>query len=151
MSLTVVPCFLDEANAFVKQHHRHHQPMIHHVFSLAVADDEGKVVGVLIADRPSARHYADGWTLEVRRTCTDGYRNANSMMYRAAIRAAWALGYRRLITYTLEGESGSSLRGAGMKEVATRKPKPNGWNVPSRPRVVHEHDQYAKTLWEITA
>jgi hypothetical protein len=149
MSLRIVPCFLDEANAFVKKHHRHHRGMIHHVFSVAVADGD-TVVGVLIADRPSARHYADGFTLEVRRTCTDGYRNANSMLYRAAIRAAWALGYVRLITYTLEGESGASLRGAGMKEVATRQPRPGGWNRTSRPRVVSEHDQYAKTLWEVT-
>jgi L-amino acid N-acyltransferase YncA len=151
MTLHVVPCFLDEANEFVKRHHRHHQPLAIHVFSLAVATDEGEVVGVLIAARPAARHYVDGFTLEVARSCTDGYRNANSMLYRAAIRAAWALGYRRLITYTLEGESGASLRAVGMKVVAQRAPRPNGWNRAGRPRVVREHDALAKTLWEITA
>jgi hypothetical protein len=148
MSLRVVPCFLDEANAFVKKHHRHHSGLRFHVFSLAVADGD-EVVGVLIADRPSARHYVDGFTLEVRRTCTNGYRNANSMLYRAAIRAAWALGYTRLITYTLDGESGASLRGAGMIEVATRAPSPKGWDRPSRPRVVRDHDILSKTLWEV--
>ena len=148
--LRVVPCFLDEANAFIKEHHRHHQPIGFHVFSVAVAAGD-EVVGVLVANRPTARHYVDGFTLEVSRSCTNGYRNANSMLYRAAIKAAWALGYTRLITYTLEGESGASLRGAGMREVATRRASPKGWNRTSRPRVVREHDQYAKTLWEVTA
>lgn len=148
--LRVVPCFLDEANDFVERLHRHMGRMPHHVFSVAVAAGD-EVVGVAIVDRPSARHYADGFTLEVRRTCTNGHRNANSMLYRAAIRAAWALGYTRLITYTLEGESGASLRGAGMREVATRSRRPGGWDTPSRPRAKHDHDQYAKTLWEVTA
>lgn len=72
--------------------------------------------------RPVARHYDDGWTAEVNRSCVlDGVPNANSMLYGAAWRAAKAMGYRRLITYTQDGESGASLRGAGWRVVAERK------------------------------
>ncbi len=49
-------------------------------------------------------------TLEVNRCCTDGARNACSMLYGAACRAAKALGYRRIITYTKKSEPGISLK-----------------------------------------
>jgi hypothetical protein len=97
--------------------------------------------------RPVARHYDDGLTLEVNRTATDGSRNANSMLYGAAWRATKALGYGRLITYTQEGESGSSLRAAGWKVVGERKAR-SGWNVPSRPRLDRGTDGVQRTLWE---
>jgi hypothetical protein len=71
MSLTLTPITLAEANAFVKQYHRHHQPVPGCKFCLAVSDDD-KVVGVAIVGRPVSRHMDDGWTLEVNRTCTDG-------------------------------------------------------------------------------
>lgn len=77
--------------------------------------------------RPVARAYDDGWTAEVNRSCVlESARNANSMLYGAAWRAAKAMGYRRLITYTQEGESGASLRGAGWVEVASR-PARKSW------------------------
>jgi hypothetical protein len=53
--LTVVPCNLDEAKAFVAQHHRHHRPPVGHKFSLAVADEAGNVRAVCIVGRPVAR------------------------------------------------------------------------------------------------
>ena len=55
----------------------------------------------------------DGWTLEVNRLCTTGEKNACSILYAASARAAKAMGYRKIITYTLDSESGSSLRAAG--------------------------------------
>jgi hypothetical protein len=84
-----------------------------------------QLVGVATVGRPVARQYDDGYTLEVNRTCTDGTPNANSMLYGAAWRAAKALGYRRLITYTQDGESGTSLRAAGWRVVAERAPRPS--------------------------
>lgn len=97
--------------------------------------------------RPVARHFDDGMTLEVNRTATDGTPNANSMLYGAAWRAAKALGYCRLITYTMEGESGSSMRAAGWRVVASR-PARVGWTRPSRPREDRGVDGIARTLWE---
>jgi hypothetical protein len=112
MALTIVPISLADANRFVAKYHRHHQPVVGHKFSIAVSDGE-KIVGVAIVGRPIARHSDDGWTLEVNRTCTDGTRNANSILYGAARRAAEALGYRLILTYTLPSESGSSLKAVG--------------------------------------
>nr|WP_236652145.1 XF1762 family protein [Streptacidiphilus neutrinimicus] len=97
--------------------------------------------------RPVARHLDDGQTLEVTRTCSDGVRNANSLLLGAAWRAARALGYTRLVTYTQAEESGASLRAAGWRVVARRPPRP-GWHTPSRPREVSGSEHVARTLWE---
>lgn len=102
-------------------------------------------MGVLVAGRPVARHYDDGFTLEVTRTATNGHPNANSMLYGAAARAAFALGYDRIITYTQEGESGASLRAAGWRVLAQRSPR-KGWDTPSRPRG-NRNDNIQRTLW----
>ena len=90
--LDICPVSLKEANAFVAEHHRHHKPVVGHKFSIACTDGE-KIVGVAIVGRPVARYLDDGWTLEVNRCCTDGTRNACSMLYAAAWRAARAMGY----------------------------------------------------------
>lgn len=112
--LEVCPVSLKEANAFVAEHHRHHKPVVGHKFSVGCTDGEN-IVGVAIVGRPVARYLDDGWTLEVNRLCTDGTRNACSMLYAAAWRAARAMGYRKLITYILDTEPGTSLRAAGWK------------------------------------
>lgn len=147
MTLRIVPTTLEEANAFVALHHRHHDPVVGHKFSIAAAADS-KVVGVVIVGRPVARRLDNGWTLEVNRLCTDGTRNACSMLYRAAWRAASAMGYTRLITYTLPEEGGASLRGAGWKCLGDRGG--GNWNVPSRPRIDTDTVlQGQKLLWEM--
>jgi hypothetical protein len=94
-SLQVVPVTIEEANEFVRRFHRHHQPPQGYKFAVAVAN--GQIVGVAIVGRPIARHNDDGFTLEITRTCTDGTKNANSMLYGACWRAARALGYRQMI------------------------------------------------------
>jgi hypothetical protein len=53
-----------------------------------------------------------------------GVRNANSMLLGAAWRAARAMGYRTLTTYTQHGESGASLRAVGFTRVAELSPRP---------------------------
>lgn len=142
--MNIVPVSLAEANAFVARFHRHHQPVVGHKFSIAVAAD-GEVVGVAIVSRPTARMSSDGWTLEVTRLCTDGTRNACSALYAACWRAVKALGYRRLITYTLDSEPGDSLRGAGWRLIGERGG--GSWSCPSRPRV-DKHPLQGKLLWE---
>ncbi len=118
--MQIVPIHHSEANALVAKHHRHHKPTPGHKFSVAVADELGQVRGVAIVGRPVARNLDDGWVLEVNRCCTDGTRNACSMLYQAAWRVAKAMGYRKLITYTIPKEGGASLRGAGWKCLGER-------------------------------
>lgn len=147
MSLYLTPVSFADACMFVTVHHRHHQRPVGHKFSIGVATD-GRLVGVAIVGRPVSRVIqAEGDTLEVIRTATDGTRNANSMLYGAAWRATQALGYRRLITYTQEGESGSSLRAAGFRVIGQR-PKRKGWDTPSRARISKGNDGVQRTLWE---
>ncbi len=110
--IRLVPTTLREANAFVKAHHRHHKPVTGHKFSIG-CEVEGRLVGVVIAGRPVSRYLDDGLTLEVNRLCTTGEKNACSMLYAAAARAAKAMGYRKIITYTLDNEPGTSPRAAG--------------------------------------
>lgn len=145
--LTIVPVALDEAQAFVAQHHRHSQPPVGHKFSLAAAVGE-QIVGVAIVGRPVARPLDDGWTLEVLRCCTDGTRNACSFLYGAAWRAVRALGYRKLVTYTLQEEGGASLRAANFRIVGETPAK--SWSVPSRPRV-DKHPLQERFRWEVSA
>lgn len=114
MALEIVPITLKEANAFVERYHRHHKPVVGHKFSIGCSDGE-KIVGVAIVGRPVSRYLDDGWVLEVNRLCTDGTRNACSMLYAAAWRAARAMGYKKVITYILESEPGTSLAAAGWK------------------------------------
>lgn len=145
MSLTVTPISFNEANQYVARYHRHHKPVVGTKFCVAVSDDESNVRGVAMVGRPVARAMDDGWTVEVNRCCTDGARNACSMLYATAWRAARALGYQRLITYTLPSEGGASLRGAGWRLVA--ETKGGHWNCKSRPRVETNTDQ-RKLRWE---
>ena len=93
--LELVPISLKEANAYVERYHRHHKPVVGHKFSIAAAVD-GEIVGVAIVGRPVSRYLDDGWTLEVNRLCTNGYRNACSFLYSAAWRAARNLGYKNI-------------------------------------------------------
>jgi hypothetical protein len=146
VSLHLVPVDFVTASQFVVMWHRHHQPPVGHKFSVGVANDD-VLVGVAMVGRPVARHFDDGFTLEVNRTATDGTPHANSMLYGAAWRATKALGYRRLITYIQAGESGASLRAAGWTVIAELPPRP-GWSRPSRPRDDRGVDGIPRTLWE---
>lgn len=142
--LYLVPISLKEANTFVAEHHRHHKPVVGHKFSIAAAKDE-KIVGVAIVGRPVSRHLDDGWTLEVNRLCTDGTHNACSFLYAAAWRAAKNMGYKKLVTYILDTESGNSLKAAGWKCVGqagglrwTGKRKPEVDLYPAQMKIRYE-------------
>lgn len=133
--LTVRPCKLRDANRFVSQYHRHNQPTNGHKWSLACYDGE-RLCGVAIAGQPVARKLDDGLTIEIRRVCTDGTYNACSILYGACARVAKAMGYKRVITYTLISEPGTSLKASGF----TNCGEAGGvsWNMPSRPREVEQ-------------
>lgn len=141
--LHLTPVTLREARAYVQAHHRHHRAPQGGIFALAVSDDE-HVHGVAIVGRPVARTLQDTWTCEVTRVCTDGTKNACSMLYAAAWRAARAMGYKRLITYTLDTEPGTSLRAAGWHVIG--KTAGGSWDRKSRPRI-DTHPLQAKLCW----
>jgi hypothetical protein len=144
--MVIVPIDLSEANTFVKEHHRHHGKVVGHKFSIGLSDGE-RIRGVAIIGRPVARGLDDGMTLEVTRCCTDGIPNGCSKLYSAAWRAVKAMGYTKMVTYTLKDESGVSLTSAGWKVVA--KTKGGSWSCKGRPRI-DKHPLQGKLRWEAT-
>lgn len=128
----------------VRQLHRHHAPPQGGLFAIAAAEGE-RIVACVIVGRPVARHVDDGLTAEVTRLASDGSRNACSLLYAAAWRAARAMGYRRLLTYTLATEPGTSLRAAGWREVGRTGAR--SWDRPGRPRIDKQEPQ-ARIRWE---
>lgn len=141
--LELTPVTLKEANGFVQQYHRHHKPSVGHKFSIGVREGE-KMVGVAICGRPVSRHYDDGYTLEINRLCTDGTHNACSILYGAAYRAAKAMGYKKVITYILESESGVSLKASGYQ--CEGKAGGFEWNGERKPKgEIYPHEM--KTRW----
>lgn len=142
--LTIQPITLREARAFVTRVHRHHKAPQGGLF--AVAASEGDVVrAVVIVGKPVARMLNDGWTAEVTRLASDGARNACSLLYAAAWRAARSMGYRRLVTYILKEEDGTSLRAAGWRLIG--EAGGGKWTRVGRPRV-DDHPTQKKLRWE---
>ena len=144
--LKVVPIHLKAANAYVREHHRHHGPVVGYKFAVAVATEDDVIRGVAIVGRPVARRLDDGLTLEVNRLATDGTPNACSALYGASWRVAKELGYLRLVTYILSTEPGISLRAAGWTCVG--EAGGGSWSVPSRPRE-DKHPTEKKVRWEV--
>jgi hypothetical protein len=154
MPLSLCPVTIGEAREFVDRHHRHHSAPVSGLFAVAVAysvpDGQPGIVGVAIVGRPVARAYQDGYTAEVTRCCTLGTFNAPSMLYGAAWRAARALGYRRLITYTLKTEPGTSLLSSGWRVVGETRARSWAADSKARPRV-DRSPPAQRRLWELTA
>lgn len=134
--LTLSPITLRRANDFVAEFHRHNGRTSRNGGKFAISV-EGEIeggfvstVGVAIVGNPLSATYMDGYTAEVLRVCVlpSAPKNACSMLYGACWRAWRAMGGRRLITYTLQSESGASLRGAGWKIVGETQPRGEGWD-----------------------
>lgn len=143
--LTVVPVRKHEMEAWIKKVHRHHAPPQGYLFTLGVIDDEGQVRGMAVVGRAIARNSDSRTTAEITRVATDGCPNAGSALYGAARRAAFAMGYTRIQTYTLPSESGSSLRGAGF--VLEEEGVGGGdWGRDERPRD-SDHPKGEKLRW----
>ena len=120
--LTLIPVSLAQANEFVRQHHRHHKPVAGHKFSIGCAEN-GRLCAVAIVGRPVSRYF--------NRLCSDGTKNACSILYAAAARAARAMGYHKLITYILDTEPGTSLTAAGWKCVGQAGGLRRGVDIPA--------------------
>lgn len=133
----LTPLSLSLAQKFVGTYHRHNKPPQGHKFSIGLVAhhelfDSEMLVGVVVVGRPVARYLDDGQTVEVTRLCVlDGAPHSScSRLYRAAWRAWREMGGRKIITYTLESESGASLRGAGWKIDANLPAKSaGGWQT----------------------
>lgn len=110
--LKIRPIHLKQANEFVREHHRHNIPTTGGKFAISCFDGS-KICGVAICGRPISRKLDNGFTLEIYRNCTDGTKNACSMLYGACSRIAKNMGYKKVITYTLESENGASLKASG--------------------------------------
>lgn len=144
--MKLVPVTLAQAQKFVKVNHRHNAPPVGHRFSIGIQDGD-ELIGVAIVGRPVARLLDDGLTAEITRVCVlPGRKNANSMLYGASVRAAKAMGYRKVITYTLPEESGSSLRAAGFRQDGATTHK-TGWDTPARRREENGYPIGQKIRW----
>lgn len=110
--MEIKPITFREASNFINENHRHHKATVGHKFSIGLYDGE-KIVGVAVCGRPVSRYLDDGETCEINRLCTDGTKNACSMLYGASCRVAKEMGYVRVITYILASENGASLKASG--------------------------------------
>jgi len=151
MSLQVRPLTLKDANAYIASHHRHHKPVTGHRFSLG-AYLEDALVGCCVVGRPVGRKTHQYMVAEVTRLCTNGARNACSILYAAAARACKAMGFYHIQTFTLPEEGGASLRASGWQEDGLTPGK--SWSVPTRPRgdflfpgIGDDHPKGPKTRW----
>lgn len=149
--LTIVPITLREANDFVESFHRHSKRTSRDGGKFAIGCSDGeKLCGVAIVGRPIARLLNDDYTAEVLRCCVtpDAPKNSCSKLYSACWRAWRAMGGRKLITYTLQTESGASLRGAGWHVIA--ECEPCAWSRKSRKRDWQPIYGQKKLRWEVT-
>lgn len=148
MKLTLKPISIKAAKAFVKEHHRHGARMgITGLFATSITDGS-QTVGVAIAGLPVARMLRDDFTCEIVRCCVlEGHSNGCSMLYGALRRAARALGFTKVITYTRVTEDGASLRAAGFRiEAQSQTGSAAIWSRAARPR--QPNDPVQKHRWE---
>jgi hypothetical protein len=130
--MKLVPVTLDEAKQFVRHNHRHNKAPVSWKFGVGLAVDE-QLVGVAMAGRPVGRGLDKPGNVEITRVCVKETRNANSRLYGAILRAAAALGYSMAYTYTLQSESGASLKATGWEIDEALEARPT-WDCPARRR-----------------
>lgn len=144
--MKLYPLKRDQARKFINLHHRHFKAPVGDIFRVGLKKNN-MLIGCIMVGRPVSRLLDDGLTLEVNRLCVlDGYKNACSMLYGAAARAGRALGFSKIYTYTLELESGASLRAAGWTKEGSVKGR--SWSCNNRPREQKSLFQgYNKIRW----
>ena len=132
MNFNIIPLKLREANDFIIEHHRHNKKSQGHRFSLG-ALYKNNLIGVAVVGRPVARKLDDQFVAEVLRVCIKdpAPKNACSYLYGRCWRVWQSMGGKKLITYTLASESGSSMRAVGWKKVSETKPfkEGKGWTT----------------------
>lgn len=119
MAPRLAPITVKAALAIVKRWHRHLPNLQGGLFAVAVVDPDlvPPVCGVGIAGNPSRVWQGDGRVVITRVALRDDVQNGCSMVYGALSRAAKALGYSEVWTYTLPDEPGTSLRAAGFEDM----------------------------------
>ena len=130
--MRAVPLELKDANAYVEKYHRHHKAVSRDKFRVG-CEEGGELIGVIQVGRPLSRHLCDGETLEVLRCCTNGRPNVASFLYSRVARIAREMGYKKIITYILQSELGTSLKASGW-ELDKNDCGGGTWSSPSRPR-----------------
>jgi hypothetical protein len=137
-SLNLKPIGITEPNKFVDQYHRHNKWVSFGPrYAISVVDPSGTIWGVAIVSHPITRALNDnGYTAEVRRVCTksDAPLGCCSMLYSACWRTWKAMGGNRMVTYTLQAESGTSLKASGWRRVAASKGHKVGQSWDTHPR-----------------
>jgi hypothetical protein len=146
----IKPYTLRAANEYVRKHHRHSKVVVGCKFCIAAVDEDDQVIGVAIVGRPVARRLDDGYVGEIVRTCTEGAKNVNSFLYGACARIWKEMGGTRIITYTLETESGISLKAAGYKHQATTQSfaPGKGWTTRKKREWQPKVHSLQKYRWE---
>jgi len=144
--MEIKPFTLKKANEFLKRYHRHSAPVTGGRFAV-MAEFRGKIIGIGIAGRPTSRHLDNGLTAEITRVCTDGTPNANSFIYGKIKRILQAMGYKKIITYTLTSESGASLRAISAK--IERTSRAEEWTREHRKRKSQPVYSKKKYRWAI--
>lgn len=145
------PITLRAANTFVAAHHRHNLPPRGHRFSISCVF-QGIIVGVAIVGRPVNRNFDPDQVAEVVRVCVldDAPKGACSFLYGACWRAWRAMGGCRMITYTLQSESGASMRGAGWLRAADIPARDAaGWVNRGKGRLAQDVVGEPKIRWEV--
>ncbi len=112
--MKAIPTTLGEAQSFVGTFHRHHKAPRGHRWSVG-AQKNGQRVGVAVVSRPVARKTDQYMIAEVTRLCTDGTKNACSFLYGLTARICKEMGFRRIQTFILPEEDGTSLKAAGWR------------------------------------
>ena len=127
MNFTVVPLTLRFANLFITQHHRHNKRVVGCKFSIG-AEYNNELVGVAVVGRPITMTLDDMFTVEVLRCCVldNAPKNTCSFLYGRSWRIWQQMGGKKIITYTLESEKGTSLKAVGWDNVA--KTKKSNWH-----------------------
>jgi len=152
-NFTTTPMSLKEANEFVTEHHSHNKKVQGHKFSIGVLH-ENNLVGVAICGRPISATLDDKKTLELLRSCVldNAPRNTNSYLYGRCWRVADALGYQRMITYTLIEEKPAACKAIGMRIVGQTKDSSKAWlNKQKQDGIVRQHQSIyhkPKYRWE---
>ena len=147
MNMEIIPIEISTASMFVQQFHRHSGRVRGSKFAIGLMRED-EMVGVAIAGRPLARMLDDGLTIEIRRVCVkEGVKNGSSMLYGRMRRICQTMGYKKIITYTLLSETGSSLKAVNAKIVG--ETKPGSWSRKGRQRIDKKITKEPKYRWEL--
>lgn len=146
--MKIVPLTLREANDFVEQHHRHSARTSKDGGKFAIGlYQDGALIGAAIVGRPVARMLQRPGCAEVLRLCVSpaAPMGACSRLYSRCKRIWQLMGGDRLVTYTLQSETGASLLGAGFAIEASVPAR--AWDTPSRRRDARPIEQRDKVRW----